>query len=215
MSSKLPLLPAGTPVQIEVETVDQKFNSFIVGVLPDEFLILKTPVSSHIFSARTNLFVGNNVITRFLMKGTVFGFKSKLVEIISRPTKLIFIQYPSDTVQHALRDKKRVECNLPLKAVIEGTEYTGVILDISDQGCKFCISPPSVPSSFNFVTGDIRVRFFLPGIEKELEILGTQKHASNDVQKIYIGMKFDVVSGGITENISRYLGSFEDVMDAG
>ncbi len=211
MTEKLSMLPIGTPVQIEVDTADQKFNSFVVGILPDEFLILKTPVSSHLFSARTNLFIGNRVVVRFIMKGTIIGFKSSLIESVSNPTKLIFIQYPSEIFHHELRAKKRIECNLPLKAVFEGKTYPGLLLDMNDQGCKFSMSASRVPSGFNSVSGDIVVKFFMPGVEKELEILGIPKHIKNDEKKVYVGIQFNELTSEVTEIISRYLASFEAI----
>ena len=66
------LLEPGTQLQIEIEGVTSRFKSTLVGMEPDEYLIVKTPKAALSGSIKNRLFRGNQIVIRYLHKGTVF-----------------------------------------------------------------------------------------------------------------------------------------------
>ncbi|OPZ60944.1 MAG: hypothetical protein BWY87_00157 [Deltaproteobacteria bacterium ADurb.Bin510] len=52
------------------------------------------------------------MIVRYLYNGTVYGFQTKLIEYITSPTKLFFLDYPRIIEHHDLRQEKRFPCHL-------------------------------------------------------------------------------------------------------
>jgi hypothetical protein len=200
--------PIGTPLQLEVEGYEQRLPSSFVGSMAHEFLIIKTPVSPHIFAVRTNIFKGKTIIVRFITEGIVFGFPTRLIEAINTPEKLIFITYPISVSRHELRSAKRVDCLLPAKIKINGEDLAAVITDISETGCLFFLTPAGSQSIPGDIVGNVTLSFFLPGIEKELIISGLPRNIKREDQKMSIGTQFTETAQEMKDRITWYLNSF-------
>jgi hypothetical protein len=211
LSEKIPI-SIGTHVQIEIEGIENRFNSIFVGSLQNDFLIFKTPVSGHIFSIRTNTFIGQKMVIRFLASGTVYGFQAHLIEAINSPEKLMFVSYPDTMASHNLRVLRRVECFLPAKVALNEKEYPGIVIDLSEMGCRLSANSGGSDPLPADIIGDIMIRFLLPGLEKELKITGTPRNIERNGKTVTVGMKFQDADTETKSKIRDYISNLEKAL---
>jgi Flagellar protein YcgR/PilZ domain len=181
----------GTQLQIEIAGVPSRFKTTLVGMDPDKCLLVKAPKITGEDKRDKNLAPGDNIIVRYLYNGAVLGFQSKLIDSISSPMRLLFIEYPEAVENFDLRSKIRVQCFLPAKSELLGTMTNGVILDISEGGCRYqlkAFNGQKLPA----VNIDDSIKLFcrFPGIIGEYEIVCKIKNITQDSQKKVLGIQY-------------------------
>ncbi len=205
---RLSIEPGGQ-LQIEIEGVAFRFKTTFVGMESDEYLIIKTPkvpLNAPFSSIKHKLFQGNQIVIRYLYKGTVFGFQSKLIEALSAPKKLLFVEYPKIIEQYDLRSNKRIDCLLPVKANINDKEAPGVLLDITEKGCRYLIKAekdeklPSVK-----IDDQITLRCHFPGMSDEQVVSGSVRNINMDKQETTLGIQFQEMAADIMSIIVQYI----------
>ncbi len=82
----------------------------IVGSSPPNYFIVEIP-----FSFGNPLFTDDNAtcISKILTKGTLLGFRTRIAKVMTDPYPLFFLEFPKDVEEHTLRQKTRIDCNLP------------------------------------------------------------------------------------------------------
>ncbi len=128
----------GTQLEIEIEGVPTRFKSSLVGIEHDEYLIIKEPEAALYEILRNKLFRGNQIVVRYLCKGTLFGFRSQLVQATSTPIRLLFVEYPKTIEVYDLRSHERIDCFFPAKIKIK----------VKDQG-RFSEGERIISRGFN------------------------------------------------------------------
>jgi c-di-GMP-binding flagellar brake protein YcgR len=214
------LLPVGTRLQIEIGGIDIKLESFVVGLLPDDAIIIKHPFTGSLGSIAHKLFKGNKVTVRYIHGGSVFAFQSEVLGVTNDPFRLIFIAYPSLIARHRLRKNSRVQCYLPAemflknkndKEIISDVGYNGIVSDLSIQGCCFGMiksvtnqAPPHIR-----IEGLVTVRIQLPGIETRIELNGSVRRSELDANKMNIGIQFKEIDEDIKRRIADHILAIE------
>lgn len=112
------LVPLGTRLQVEIGGVDIKLESYCVGLIPDDAIIIKYPQTGNLGSISHKLFKGNKVTLRYIYGGSVFAFQSEVLGVTSEPFRLVFIAYPALIARHRLRKNSRVQCYLPAEMYV-------------------------------------------------------------------------------------------------
>jgi hypothetical protein len=209
------VLPAGTPLQVEVEGVTVKLNSVSIGFLQDQYIVIRYPYSANLGSITHKLFKGNKIMVHYLKGGSIFGFQSALIGSTNEPFKLIFIEYPTMIIRQSLRKSRRVECSLPARlsgmgaqdrGIIHDIVHTGVISDLSLTGCAFNMRVTSRTQPFPDVRMNEPVVMVLqlPGVEDKLEVFGEVRRMQRDSQKMEVGVQFQETD----ENVATRLADF-------
>lgn len=119
----------------------ERMNCQFVGLLLDEFVLLKVPLTPGI---RDRLAEGVSIYCRYLKSGKIISFRSEVLRHQPYPVSLAFISYPFASQAHNLRKECRLDCNLPAEMAVGGRQTKGVIVDISPGGCKFVFSPENM-----------------------------------------------------------------------
>ena len=113
-----------------------------MGIEDGKYLIAKLP-PLHTMKNVSNLLVnGNEIAVKYTYKGTIFGFQSRIIDLIHKPFKLVLIEYSDKIDSYDFRGNKRVECLLPANIKIAEQIIEGSITDISRAGCLFAIETP-------------------------------------------------------------------------
>jgi c-di-GMP-binding flagellar brake protein YcgR len=155
---------------------------------------------------KNRLFQGNKIVVRFLYEGTIFGFQSELIKAIFDPIKLLFISYPKIIARHELRSQKRFESFLPSDLSIKNKMFRGVILDISERGCRCLIKASQGENMPNItINQDLTINFQLPGVENEMTISGIVKNFKRDINELHLGIQFDKISQPVQNKINQYV----------
>ncbi|MEJ2079271.1 MAG: flagellar brake protein [Acidobacteriota bacterium] len=141
----LGFISLGTQVTIEVEGVEERFKSRMIGIDGERFLILKTPVSTAAGLVQTNFSPGKRIIVRYLHHGTVWGFRSAVLETLAGDFGILFAAYPSEVENFDLRSAQRVEARIPVRVLSEQEEaMEGLIVDLSATGARILCSSDQI-----------------------------------------------------------------------
>lgn len=207
------LIELGSQVQIEIEGVTFRFKSTLVGMESKNCLIIKTPMvpsDAPFTSIKHKLFPGVQIVVRYLYKGTVFGFQSKLIKSITSPIRLLFVEYPKIIENYDLRSEERTDCFLPAKIEIRNQEEHGAILDISERGCR-CLIKELEGNILPYTQIDERItlRCQFPGIKDDQVVSGTVKNFSRDKQEMILGIEFHEIATRLRTIIDQYVSNIK------
>ena len=203
----------GSQIQIQIEGVAFRFKSTLVGMESDECLIIKTPMvpsNAPFTSIQHKLFPGIQIVARYLYKGTVFGFQSKLIKAITSPLRLLFVEYPKIIENYDLRSEERTDCFLPAKIEIWNQKEHGAILDISERGCR-CLIKALEGKILPYIQIDERItlRCQFPGIEDDQVVSGNVKNFSRDKEEMILGIEFHEIATGLKTIIDQYVSNIK------
>jgi c-di-GMP-binding flagellar brake protein YcgR len=201
-------LEMGLSVQLKLEGIGFPLQSSFVGMENDEFLIIKAP--PQFTGIKYKMVPGVEIVVRYLYHGTVYGFQTKLIDVITQPARLLFLEYPKIIEHHDLRQQVRAHSLFP--AVIRIKEHTnsGVIIDISKHGCRCHILqsrtehlPPAQ------IDDEISLTCKFPGVEGDHEILGIIRNLKRSRKELIIGLQFTKIEYDLHEQIIRYIYAVE------
>ena len=198
-------LDVGVDVQLKLEGVGFALQSTVVGMEPGEYLIIKSPKS--FVSIKHKCVPGSEMVVRYLHNGTVYGFQTKLIEFITSPTKLFFLEYPRIIEHHDLRHEKRFPCHFPARLKLrDGRDVASVISDISQNGCR-CLIDMDRNHGMGIPHIDDQVSFScqFPGVQGAYVIAGTVRNISKARSEIVLGVEFAVVEDEINNILARYV----------
>ena len=125
-------LEIGTSLQLEIEGLQLSLKSELIGMEVGKFLIVKMFKMDEV---KIEELENSDVIVMYLQKGSILGFHSSVISIVSIPEDMAFIKYPQLIENYNVRESKRVDCFLPIKFEINHNLVEGAIVDISDNGC--------------------------------------------------------------------------------
>ena len=89
------MMEMGVSLQLEIEGYEPAFNSALIGVVPDECLIVRAPHFSRSTENGRDLLPGLEEGINCNHHGSVLGFRSRLIREISEPSRLLLLEYPS------------------------------------------------------------------------------------------------------------------------
>lgn len=205
----------GTQLQIQIDTIEFKFKSNLVGIVPDKFLIIGVPpMSSYGNIASYKYIRGTKIIVRYLYKGNVFGFQTELIEDLYRPLKLLFLAYPQIIETHNLRSLERVACLLPVKITIKDEETEGVIEDVNVSGCRCVFKGPSNQENTELLAVEINdgvsLQCHFPDTEGEQTLKGNIRSIQRDADQLSVGIKFEDINPEVEQVIGKYIMAVDD-----
>ncbi len=196
-------LDIGIQIQLKVEGIAYPLQSYVVGMEHSDYLIIKAPKS--FTSIKFKLVPGAEIIVRYLYHGTVYGFQTKLIEIIQSPFRLLFLQYPKIIEHHELRHHRRVESYLPAKMQInDHPELSSTIIDVSENGCR-CLIKTNQDTPSIHIDDQASILCQFPGIDGSHLVVGSVKNISRSRRELYLGIEFIAVESRIHELIANYV----------
>lgn len=208
----------GTELLIEIADIKMRFKSEVVGVESERFLIVKLPIKdfSDYFQKYQDAGDGQvNVIVRYIYKGSVYGFKSHIISIITTPAQLVFINYPQKIEGISIRSNLRHECILPANVSTGVDAFDAVVIDISTAGCQCSVKRSLFGDLKKFyemveLNSEILLSMFFPGLSEHVEFSAVVKNIHESDGKILFGAMFQ----GLTEETEENLNSFISLVAA-
>ncbi len=197
----------GTTLKIQLEGSQSRLKSELFAIEEGKYLIIKLSPFQSLENFTKLVYVGTRIIIRYMHKGTVFGFKSRIKHVMIEPAKLIFIEYPEKIETHELRAHKRLDCYLPANVRIEDNTIAGTITDISKGGCQLTVKTVNIGKSADLlqIDNEIVVSLQLPGVEEKLTITGKQKNIKEDKVNVNIGVEFNNMNTEVQERLYDFL----------
>ncbi len=210
LGKRIPL-DIGSRIKLEFPHLDSLFESVMVGMLPESYLIVTNPQP---FSDMEDLIGGaGRVIIKYVHKGRVWMFKSQLLKTAESPSQLLFFEYPKIIHYHELRKAKRTSICIPSTFhVNEEQERYGTLIDLSTTGGLCQIKHKSDrPLPKIDINTSILLRCLLPGIKEEQQINGKVRNIQIDPEETRIGIEFVNLQPHLADTIGQYLFSIESL----
>lgn len=193
----------GCPLFIQCQGVTDRVKSELVGLYPGLYLIVSTPGAKGPGDIPEET---KDVIVRYIYRGEVMGFKSSIIERIQKPFRLMFLSYPKAVERLNLRKSQRVSCNLPARITASGNDLDGILIDMSNGGCRFTTRAGSGVNQADLMPGaQLSLNVSLPGAEGRTSIGCSVKNANISSGRIELGLQFNQEETEQLKEVERYV----------
>jgi c-di-GMP-binding flagellar brake protein YcgR len=190
---KRDFISLGTGLQIEFPGVEERFRSVLIGMEPDNYLVVRTPIAVSEGMARGQLLPGTVLTIRYLFDGAVWGFRSTILQTLTGRIRVMFVSYPDSVENHDLRRSNRIECLVPADADWEGKSFPGMITDMSEQGVRLVFQLERTPGIEDWhpdVGGCLGLSMQLPGSVQAVPAQAELRNFSRDGERLLLGLQF-------------------------
>ncbi len=146
---------------------------------------------------------------RYLHSGCISMFKARVIQQISQPEQLLFIEYPMVVHYHELRQAKRANIYVPcIMALANGQRHSSTLKDLSATGC-LCQIKESKDHHLPPIDNESGVALYclFPGVGEEQEIEGIVRNVKHKDGELLVGIEFSDISAELQEIITSYLDS--------
>lgn len=197
----------GTGLNVKLEGVSIPITSTFVGMEKNEYIIITPPSPFH--TIKHKLFAGNELVIGYLHEGFVYGFQSKLIDLIYKPRKLTLLEYPTSIEKRHIRSSKRTCCIMPARMEFKKEKRECVVTDISKTGC-LCQIVMSKTKNFPSVRKDDVVTLLcqFPGVKGEYTLSGIVRNTN----KVKSNLSFGIAFNGISQDVESILDGYLSVM---
>ncbi len=201
----------GITFRLQIEGASRRLSSELIGIDEGRYLIVKMPPLHTLKNISNLLIEGKEIIVKYMYKGKMFGFQSRIIDLVHKPFKLVFIKYPDKIDSYDVRGYKRIECFLPANIRVAEHIIEGCITDISRTGCLFTIETAQHEGSLNVLEliDEIRIGFHLPGIEEELRVDAKQRSIKKDTDGSSLGIEFVKMDSSVQAKLIGFLSKAE------
>lgn len=198
----------GTELLLELLDLKLKMRGELVGGEHRRYLIVKLPDEDLGFSAES--LKGSKMIIRYLFKGSIYGFKSEVVNTLASPSRLAFVSYPEKVEEFKVRNTPRYECILPGSAELGSEAIEIVFIDISLKGGRAIINTGELRDRDKALGAldigkELAVSVQLPGAEERLRFQCEVKNLSRDSERVVVGLLFKESDGKAESKLSTFL----------
>lgn len=158
-----------------------KASCQLVGYVHGKHLIVTTP---EVDGAHVNLSRVSDLIVRYIVGGSVYGFRTELVHSINKPFHMTFLSYPKVVEHVSLRGAPRVQVVIPYES--DGPrDDKSQVLNISSTGAL-------IQTALTPELGDIKtLTFTLPNGNLVYKIPATVKRVDITPTRTLAGIHFD------------------------
>lgn len=204
-------LEIGARLKMEFAEMDSPLVSTMVGMIPDEYLIVTSPAPYA--TVRAILETGSRILVKYLHMGRLCMFKTQLVKAVDEPRHLLFLHYPPVIHYHELRRAKRASIFIPCTFhPPKGPEFYGVLIDLSGLGCLCQIKAKgNAPLPPLDLDTKVHLRCLLPGLKEDQELIGCVKNIMKNADETHIGLEFSGLQNYLREVIEKYVYSVENI----
>jgi len=211
-----PILPVtiGTELLAEFKDFSLRTKSELIGMKKGQYLVIST--QHDMPGMRAEALKDTPVIVRYLYKGSVFGFRTRVTGLIHSPDRLVFLGYPEKIEEFRVRASQRYECILPAMTVVDGIEGETVVVDISADGCKCTVKASNLKDADKFyqsmdINREAALRVQFPGSPESYELTGSVKNISKDADKMAFGLLFGPIKTAAKEKLDEFISLISEV----
>ncbi|MAL84030.1 MAG: glycosyltransferase [Idiomarina sp.] len=196
---KLTYLRPGDMIDVEFAAATKVRTKLqLVGFDTGNYLLLKQPNPRIDGSYADVLFEGNPVIVRLVLEGETgecIAFKTNIRAVSNIPFRLLYLDYPKQVENRALRAQKRVRTHIPVDVTADNSQTdsrkklaSGVVVDISSAGCRILFKAQSEGSNVTHMNIKISIG---SGSQKDLLTLSGQiMNQRKERGMISVGVRF-------------------------
>jgi len=203
-------LTPGTVVDLQVTTptAPKRVRTAYVGMELPNCMIYQIPTSAKWISVRDLLTVGNDLVVRYVLEGEagqVIAFRVKVLKLLAKPSGLLITSFPTKIESIGLRAKKRAQpgiaVNVTSEAFPSSEKVTGIIVDISSNGCRIALP---VRPEWPVMIDETPLNLAYSTDGEETVINATVKNHRPESDFIYYGLEFESDDESVITLLSRH-----------
>ncbi|WKZ32664.1 MAG: PilZ domain-containing protein [Thermodesulfobacteriota bacterium] len=203
-----PRLSLGEALIVEISKLDIRLKSVLVGFEAGSFLLIKLSPNDLMGMFRSETVVRNPVTVKFQVKDAVYSFNTEILNIVSNPSKLMFLAFPGKIEELKIRPELRRQCALPAMIMLNNEIIDMQIVDLSARGCQCSISTSGrngeTLRKLMHVNAAIEILVNFPETRERLKLTGRVRNIGNDGDRLNIGVMFE----GLVPETSARVESF-------
>jgi c-di-GMP-binding flagellar brake protein YcgR len=213
-------ISVGTELLVEITDLKLRLKSELIGIEDEEYLLIKLSHHDPDGGFNDDAIAKSPVIIKYAYRGSVYGFKTDILNIVSIPAHLAFVSYPKQIEEHNIRASSRFDCVLPAEGIFDGTSAELIITDISVNGCRCVILTSLIMNRKKLYevlnmdsTMELELQF--PGMKDKLRLPGIIKNINKDSEEIMCGVKFEKVPKKTEKNLENFIKMLESISHSG
>jgi len=202
------IVEPGMGMPIEIEGVHTNVRSHLVGIEYDRFLILAMPETKIPGGISYKFAPGKFIVVRYLHRGTVYGFESQVIEVITRPAPLIFLRCPRILESHDIRERRRVDCYLPAAIAVGARSLETVVTDLSATGCRCRLKVAALAGAeidLGAIPDTLSITLLQVDDEPEFILNAIVRNRHQDKDKIELGLAFKDLGDELRNRLTQYI----------
>ena len=193
-------LKPGQVIDVQLASLsDIRIKPTVIGVDLGRYLLVKFPTKLNPSDFKELLVQGSSVIVRYILEGQpgeCVAFSTTIQHVLTVPSRLIFLNYPTRIENRQLRAAQREKTHIPAQVSPDidgrrrnGNSIAGYIIDISARGCLFSFRPTESKGGLK----KMKVYIAITHVAKDdpLIISAYVKNNRLDSGHILVGIMFD------------------------
>ncbi len=139
---------------------------------------------------------GMVAICRFLIEdslGECFAFKTEIINLMRRPDRFLFLDFPKEIHRRPLRAKSALPVSIQMLGEQQqrGRPFEGLVQDISPGGCRFQFEESNTGRKVNLLP--VVITLLNKDGMVEQEILGNVRNSRYQDNFLSVGIQFDEI----------------------
>jgi ABC-type bacteriocin/lantibiotic exporters, contain an N-terminal double-glycine peptidase domain len=127
-------LKVGNPIFLRLLCVEQRYEGRVVGFDPYTYFLVQVRLPQDTLA---KLPQNPNAIAQLDAGGTLFGFRTEVLNRVSQPAPLLFLSYPEKVERVVLRRNERVKVSVPGNIHGSFGDHDVMVVDLAPEGCRF------------------------------------------------------------------------------
>ncbi|WP_035236030.1 PilZ domain-containing protein [Desulfobacter vibrioformis] len=194
----------GTKMDLEIQSISIPVTCQFVGADQFEFFLITrlTPYNTVKAKLLPGAFIGCNCITN----GKQYQFKAKIIEHMTKPIRVVILDYPEKMNILDLRTTERLTCRIPVKIHFRGKAKDAIICDISPKGCGIEANYES--NEKNYIARkdeEFELEWCFPGSSKCFKVTGIVRNCRKKQLKLIYGVQITSMVDEVQTAILRYV----------
>lgn len=198
----------GTHLQVEIAGLEDRFRSVLIGIDPDHYLVIKTPIALSAGMIRSCLLSGATIIIRYVFAGSAWGFQCQILQTLTGNIQVIFVSYPETVENHDLRSNDRIDCLIPADVTADGRVYPGVMTDLSQTGSRLLLSSVKNSGVEHWMPElgcELALELQLPGAAVPAPASAILRNLSRDGERVLLGLQFNRLDDSAQQALTGFL----------
>ena len=171
-------------------------------------LFFRYPASTELVNTTHLLEADMHIVIRYVLDepyGEVVAFKARILKVIHSPVPMLITSFPSTLQKLGLRSEKRAISGVPVEVVLdeqENREEEGLIVDISQNGCKLLIPFKTV---LQVIEDDEKITLCVELSERTLVLAARVKNVRIEKDYHAYGIQFEDHDNQLERLLERYM----------
>lgn len=221
LNNTRPRLPIrlGSEILIEISNLNLRIKSVLVGMEHCQYILAKIFQKDLIGNFRSEMVKESPIRIMYLHNDIVYRFETAILNVVSKPARLFFFDYPKKIEKLGLRKKNRHACTVPAQTMLGNDIVEMVILDLNNDGCLCDIKTDTEKGKKLYgqmqVNKKIDIIVHSPITNERMDLAGIIRNISKDVDRIKLGIMFDAVEPAARKKVADFVAAVQEARDKG